>query len=566
MDDVQRALESAWNRILPRLRSSPTELARRLARRQRSALIGQPPRAWCLVVRATDTRLDPLCSTHPADALRHTLKHPREPAHVKVLLDSDSLRTLCAPVHLTAPGEPLIDVARKLGTTPAGLLGARVAGVFQTHHVAGLGGHWGKPRPLLYTRQPLDPAARGFASPDPVWAATARHLPGRIPRGIKAMLTRVPLLVPRTGSYFADDPDDDDAHRAGGPDGRAAKSHKHPELDGNPPPHRERDGRILPPPRPDPGWHKWDGETFLGHDRTSPLAAANHADRQRRLVLTRAAAKRRRRENFYPGPDGAGSLVFRGWRWQCPRCRRLVNLLFYPLPRMHLLPMPLEIPALPGNSDDPAPAPALKPAPKPGFACARCHRVRHIGRCHPDSWNELVTYLSAGLLFGREVPRPDWFDRERKLDYHPRPTRAPSVRRPQIERGLLAGKTIRQIAADIGLSFGTVLWYAQQIYPQHGVTCLKELLLKYGMTPRPRMRGKALGKRGAGRVCRHRAKRSRARCGPKDHSDLAPVRSTGGSPTVSHVARRQTETRGAAHLRSLSLDAIERYTRDSCPR
>jgi hypothetical protein len=44
--------------------------------------------------------------------------------------------------------------------------------------------------------------------------------------------------------------------------------------------------------------------------------------------------------------------------------------------------------------------------------------------------------------------------------------------------------------AALGLKKGTVLWYAQQIYRQHGVASLKELLIKHGKPTRPHMRGK----------------------------------------------------------------------------
>jgi DNA-binding CsgD family transcriptional regulator len=50
---------------------------------------------------------------------------------------------------------------------------------------------------------------------------------------------------------------------------------------------------------------------------------------------------------------------------------------------------------------------------------------------------------------------------------------------------LLAGKTFREIATALGLVYGTVLWYAQQIYKQHGVCTLPELLRKHGHTIAP---------------------------------------------------------------------------------
>jgi hypothetical protein len=38
-------------------------------------------------------------------------------------------------------------------------------------------------------------------------------------------------------------------------------------------------------------------------------------------------------------------------------------------------------------------------------------------------WNELVAYLSGGLLYGREVARPAWLKPERRRAYHARPGR-----------------------------------------------------------------------------------------------------------------------------------------------
>ena len=140
------------------------------------------------------------------------------------------------------------------------------------------------------------------------------------------------------------------------------------------------------------------------------------------------------------------------------------------------------------------------------FACERCHRLRRFSPCDPNCWNEIVCYLSAGLLYGREVERPAWLPKpkridrmtqfeiqnpeskiqNRKLPYTPRPTREPSRRRPQIERKLVAGQSFKQIARDLGLAYGTILWHAQQVYKHHGVRTLPELLRKHGhAVPRP---------------------------------------------------------------------------------
>jgi hypothetical protein len=169
-----------------------------------------------------------------------------------------------------------------------------------------------------------------------------------------------------------------------------------------------------------------------------------------------------------------------------------------------------------GGSDTLPPPSTLHPPSSPQtFACERCLRPRRLSRCDPNGWNELITHLTGGLLFGREVQRPDWFPRprrghpqppdaapqadpsirnpqsqirNRKIPYTPRPTRSPSVRRPQVERLLLAGRTFKQIAAELRLAYGTILWTAQQVYKQHGVRSLRDFLARHGQPQTPSTR------------------------------------------------------------------------------
>jgi hypothetical protein len=483
MDDVQRAIAAAWRNVRRQLLNHPNELHQRIARRH-AGLVTRPPRAWCLAVRASDTRLGPLCTARPDPSTAH-----------RVILDSPSLRRLCAPVYIERPGLPVQALASRLGVRPQGLLDARLTGRFQTRHVHGLGGHWGRPTPLLYTPGPLDPSARGFASTDPVWSATARHLPGRIPGSIRQTLTRVPVYQP----VGTPDADPDQLHP------------EHPHLD--PEPH-SGERRSLPTPTPDPAWYKWRDGQYLGYDWRNPASAASHRQRTRKLESAREVA-RLKRLHHPPPSRAAGSLQFRGWRWLCPRCRRRVNLLFYPLPRLHLLNINLHTLATPASSAPnprgrhelhglhdprrqgstgghkaPPPRPGIPPAgggskARPSFACEKCHRIKRLSRCDKNAWNELVTYLSAGLLYGREVRRPDWFTPTRKIPFTPRPQRAPSRRRLQIEQRLLGGESFRHIAGELSLAYGTVLWYAQQVYKQHGVNSLPGLLRKHGQSPTP---------------------------------------------------------------------------------
>jgi DNA-binding NarL/FixJ family response regulator len=342
------------------------------------------------------------------------------------------------------------------------LLDARLNGIFQTHHVAGLGGRgWGRPRPLLYTRAALDPSARSFAAADPVWCMTAPQLLERLPDDFAQTLARVPHIVPVGRPYL----DATDLHP------------EHPACGDEPP--QRRASQALPPPAPDIAWYKWRGDEYVGHDWRNPLAAARHHKRQQKLA--RARERQRAHLRDHPASNARGSLQFRGWRWLCPRCGRKVNLLY--------LPVGMELPAL---SDLPSAIRELIAESRPvnalSFGCERCTRIKRISRCDPNAWNEIVTYLSGGHLYGREVNRPQWFTETRKIEYTPRPRRAPSTRRPQIEALLLSGISFRQIASKLKLVYGTVLWHAQQIYKQHGVRTLPELLRKHGQTPKLKKR------------------------------------------------------------------------------
>ncbi len=55
-------------------------------------------------------------------------------------------------------------------------------------------------------------------------------------------------------------------------------------------------------------------------------------------------------------------------------------------------------------------------------------QAARLSRTDPNAWNELIAYLSAGLLYGHEVQRPSWF---------PRPERASRVEwaRPEASNG-----------------------------------------------------------------------------------------------------------------------------------
>jgi hypothetical protein len=182
MDEIDDAVAAAWNRVKPLIADKPSELRKRLNRHRQPAL-QRTPRARCLAVRANDLRIDGTHVPPGGDAWRH-----------EVTLDAPEIRRLCAPVEIDAPGESRQEVAAKLGVTPMGLVQARLRGVFNVRHVAGLGGYWGHPVPILYTDKQL--AALRAGRPD-LGLAGARPLPAH-PAGLSAD-HRTPAVLPAPG-------------------------------------------------------------------------------------------------------------------------------------------------------------------------------------------------------------------------------------------------------------------------------------------------------------------------------------------------------------------------------
>src|SRR4051812_30943452 len=58
MDELVGNIRAAILDLIPKVRGNREELAARLARRELRA-VSKPPRAWCLAVRASDTRMTP---------------------------------------------------------------------------------------------------------------------------------------------------------------------------------------------------------------------------------------------------------------------------------------------------------------------------------------------------------------------------------------------------------------------------------------------------------------------------------------------------------------------------
>src|SRR5438552_10195316 len=55
---------------------------------------------------------------------------------------------------------------------------------------------------------------------------------------------------------------------------------------------------------------------------------------------------------------------------------------------------------VPGLSD-----PIQQSGPR-SFACRKCWRVRNISWANHTGWNEFISHISGGMIYGHEVPRP----------------------------------------------------------------------------------------------------------------------------------------------------------------
>ncbi|MFN3165932.1 MAG: hypothetical protein ACE37H_02595 [Phycisphaeraceae bacterium] len=350
MDELDHNLLMAWNRVFERCRRDPREARRRYDRVAAGRTFDRPNRAWCVAVRASDTRLDTFASADDPAAVRARLTH-------EIVLDGGSLRGLGGPVFLPYPGVPIDVAADRLGKhkealrswmpvrsgrTRAARAEAGKAGglddrlVWSEHqptaeHPLGvrfepqrsLGRNSGMETPVVWCDGALDPGASRGRPPSAWWGLAWMTLAERIPQGFEQGVVREP---------------------------------------------------------------RW-------------IGYRNEGER------------------------------FRGWWWRCPGlvatgagCGRRVQVLYAPLPAWTIgralgIEDGLDVEGLSGRW---LPGVMDRWAGRRSLACERCWRIRRTTMTNATGWNDLVTHLSGGLLYGREVAKPVGFEHERKRAYRGR--------------------------------------------------------------------------------------------------------------------------------------------------
>jgi hypothetical protein len=188
-----RIMNAWWGVVWDKLREDPVEFRRRLRRRE-SVQFRRPLRAWCLSLRASDRRItDMYALIVPRHALTlHGEGHEGRYGEHEVILTDDLVKRVCDPYHIGPPGEPADCVAAKLGCGAHDLMYMRRSGRLETTLKPGLRGRRGKPVPLLYAREYLDPSAREKRAPDAAFGHIWMYMGAMMTKGFRQTVTRVP--------------------------------------------------------------------------------------------------------------------------------------------------------------------------------------------------------------------------------------------------------------------------------------------------------------------------------------------------------------------------------------
>ncbi|MEO0514262.1 MAG: hypothetical protein AAF086_03070 [Planctomycetota bacterium] len=323
MDELDANLLEAWDVVRAGLAKDPAAAGRRYERGLRSAL-RRPVRAWCVSVKASDTRIEHE-AFWDADAAAAAERRERH----RVVLFGSLVRHLVRPVVIAWPGLRVEAAARQMGIDERTMIDWVDKG-------------W------VLSRKEKVPGQRGLASRfvwtggggvdvcfpqgrDARWGSLWQSLWRRVPEGFEQTVERVPRV------------------------------------------------------RPDRG------------NRTQSNAGAPPEDREK-------------------VDDG-----FRGWDWVCPGrvladgteagCGRVCKKLVAPLPVWTIArafgPPPEDCSrvGLEGSAAGVWGVADYEPR-RVRFACGRCWDVQHQPRDPDAAWNQLVTAISGGWLYGREVARP----------------------------------------------------------------------------------------------------------------------------------------------------------------
>src|SRR6267142_4538824 len=184
------------------------------------------------------------------------------------------------------------------------------------------------------------------------------------------------------------------------------------------------------------------------------------------------------REREYPD-----EMQHFGWRWVCPVCGKEVRTIYYPVAVRTLFDT--------GEFSDPVIQKRLcdadlPQAPPAMFACMKCHGICYFPSIAPDSWNRVIAYLTAGMLYGSEVKKPASFVAGRKRTRIRQLNREAPVRRKVLTR-LRNDWSDFQIAREMGLTVANVGAHVRMICREERVVDRHALARKLNFATPPRL-------------------------------------------------------------------------------
>lgn len=441
MDSIDQALIDAWTRVSQQLRDDPGEAARRFARLKLKTM-QRPVRPWCLRLRASDTRINRFWIVAPELAPKG-MPPPKYPPH-QVGIDGDALRALMKPVKVDWPGVDWTRAAAMLGRHQESLRGWIKRGVFKVNrYPARSVGKIGNPVPFIWAHSPIDPNTDGGPRKERgrEWGESWMGLWEKIPEEFGQIFRREPVL--RT-------------------------------------------------------WRKETQARFRGWQFVCP-GRMLHVDRH----AAESVLKTHRDRN-----PGAALRERNGKMYIHLQCEKRVDSLYCPMPVWtiskwmgDLRPMVVGEEEVSGVMLPRVHVPGAKDTVMPGmeewgkdmaaraFACAKCWGVRHCAMTNRHGWNEMVSHLSGGLLYGHEVERPreGRAGRVRRTFLHGKERRVEErvrVRRERVEEMLMEGKKMRVIAERLGVREQMVWRDARVIYGRYGVRRRREFVEMRGAMAR----------------------------------------------------------------------------------
>ncbi len=414
MDQIDQNLLAAWNRIAALCRADPEE-ARRRAERQQRVTLQAPVRAWCLCLRASDTRLTsfnciveriPESERFPPsfadkwptpdqlggdwDGDPRTAIEYRQPHRLSI--PGGVIRELTRPVMVPWPGEDWKRVAARCGVSKHYLRSWIRNGQVrvQTDVPAWSLAQRGTRVKIVYTPSPIDPNAFDARPPLALWGSLWQGMWESLPEQFMQTADRLPR-------------------------------------------YRLTNGRWL-----------FRGWTWICPGRVGADAVHRNCGRTCNRL-------------FGPLPP-----------WTVPQA--LGDKLEVEAP---------ELPGAPGADDAWSPGFSDPLSGRRSLACKACWGVRDISLIGPDGWNTFVTHATGGLLYGSEVDRPhDQAPEQRRRRRTKRNVR-PAHRREQVRQLLLAGLSYREIAERVGFALATAYSTSYLVFRKEGVKTRQEFMSRF---------------------------------------------------------------------------------------